>query len=159
MVKLNQKGVIHYLLLIAALALVAFIVFSSTASFKDKLFAQLFPKKSSFASGLSNPTPSPSSVYQRWIWPNIFCSNTKDPNCPLPYQHFDTLFANEADWQSILQETHVFGFFMNTILNNSGNFLQRAIPLFRKYNIKIVSDGGWLGFGGCGSNDGFNIAQ
>ncbi len=51
MLKLNQRGVIHYALLIAALALVAFIVISSSASFKDKLFAQLFPKPPSFAAG------------------------------------------------------------------------------------------------------------
>lgn len=60
----NQKGAVPVLILIAALGLVAFLVVSSSASFKDKLFAQLFPKRSSYAlsepiSGPISPSPTP----------------------------------------------------------------------------------------------------
>ncbi len=50
MPRFNQKGAAHLLLLIAALGLIAFIVISSTTSFKDKLFGTLFPKPASHAS-------------------------------------------------------------------------------------------------------------
>lgn len=46
----NQKGSVHLLLLLSALALIAFILFSASAGFKDKLFASLFPKQLSIAS-------------------------------------------------------------------------------------------------------------
>ena len=44
MKKSAQKGVAHILLLIAALGVVAFIIVSSSAEFKDKIFGQLFPR-------------------------------------------------------------------------------------------------------------------
>lgn len=50
MSNLNQKGVVNVLFLIAAVGLVGFLLISSSASFKDDLFAQLFPKKLGFAS-------------------------------------------------------------------------------------------------------------
>ncbi len=49
MPKLNQKGFTHLLLLIAVIAVIAFILISNTFSFKDKLFSTLFPKPSSHA--------------------------------------------------------------------------------------------------------------
>ena len=47
---LNQKGAAHLLLLLAAVGLIGYILVSSTASFKSKLFSRLYPKSSSFAS-------------------------------------------------------------------------------------------------------------
>lgn len=59
----NQKGFAHILILIAAIGLVAFLLVSSTAYFKDNLFAKLYPKQSSFASepisGPISPPPNP----------------------------------------------------------------------------------------------------
>jgi thermitase len=46
----NQKGVAHILMLFAAIGLIGFILVSSAASFKDKLFGSLYPKPSSQAS-------------------------------------------------------------------------------------------------------------
>jgi subtilisin family serine protease len=51
--KLNQTGVAHILLLLAALGLIAFLIFSSTGEFQDRLFATLYPKSSSFAASTS----------------------------------------------------------------------------------------------------------
>lgn len=53
----SEAGVIPVLVLISALGLVAFLVISSSATFKDKLFSQLFPKRSSYA--LSEPISGP----------------------------------------------------------------------------------------------------
>lgn len=47
----KEQGVTHILVLLAALGLIAFIMISSTASFKDSLFSKLFPKPFSEASG------------------------------------------------------------------------------------------------------------
>ncbi len=47
----NQKGIAHILILMAALGLIAFIIISNTFNFKDGLFASIFPKPSSRASG------------------------------------------------------------------------------------------------------------
>ena len=49
--KLNQKGVAHILLLLAAIGVIAFILISQTAEFKDNLFGKLSPKPSSVAAG------------------------------------------------------------------------------------------------------------
>ncbi len=49
----HQVGVIHYLLLIAALGIIVFLLISSSAPFKDKLFSLLFPKPSSYAAELT----------------------------------------------------------------------------------------------------------
>lgn len=67
MYKLSQKGAIPVLILIAAVGLISFLVVSSTADFKDKLFAQLFPKPPSYAvsnpiSEPISPTPVPTSI-------------------------------------------------------------------------------------------------
>jgi hypothetical protein len=48
-----QKGVIHILLLLAAIGVIGFLVVTSTVTFKDKLFNTLFPKPSSHAAGLN----------------------------------------------------------------------------------------------------------
>ena len=69
MLKLNQKGSSRFrlgeagalpiLLLIATIGLIGFLVVSSSADFKDKLFAQLFSKPASHA--VSEPISSPIS--------------------------------------------------------------------------------------------------
>jgi subtilisin family serine protease len=46
---LNQKGVAHIPLLLAAIGLIAFLVVSSSGEFQDRLFKTLYPKSSSFA--------------------------------------------------------------------------------------------------------------
>jgi hypothetical protein len=56
----NQKGSAPILLLLAAIGLLGFLAISSTASFQDGLFAMLYPKSKSFASGPIVTTPSPS---------------------------------------------------------------------------------------------------
>ncbi len=48
---LNQKGVTHYLLLIAVMIVLIFIAITSLTSFNDKIFSSIFPKDQSFASG------------------------------------------------------------------------------------------------------------
>lgn len=55
MYNLSEKGAIPVLLLIAGLGLVVFLMVSQSADFKNKLFAQLFPKPGSYA--LSGPIP------------------------------------------------------------------------------------------------------
>jgi hypothetical protein len=56
---INERGLAHVLVLIAAVGLIVFLLIGSTATFSDKLFAALFPKKSSFASGpITTPLPS-----------------------------------------------------------------------------------------------------
>lgn len=55
MIKLSEKGAIPVLLLIVAVGLVGFLLVSSAAPFKDKLFSQLYPKSASFA--VSDPIP------------------------------------------------------------------------------------------------------
>lgn len=54
----SQKGFAHILVLIAAIGLVSFLLVSSTGFFKNELFAKLYPKKSSFASGPITPASS-----------------------------------------------------------------------------------------------------
>ena len=61
MLKVDQTGVAHILLLVAAVGLVAFLVISSSASFKDNLFATLFPKPASFAASRPISAPIPTS--------------------------------------------------------------------------------------------------
>ncbi len=46
---LNQNGVAHILILLAAIGVIASILILNSASFKDSLLSSLFPKKSSFA--------------------------------------------------------------------------------------------------------------
>jgi hypothetical protein len=60
----SQKGSAPILLLLAAIGLLAFLAISSTAPFQDGLFAMLYPKKASFASGpiVTSPSPSPFST-------------------------------------------------------------------------------------------------
>lgn len=67
----HQKGAVPALVLIAAVGLIVFLAVSSSAPFKDKLFAQLFPKLPSRAatdtftgsvSGPINPDVVPPSV-------------------------------------------------------------------------------------------------
>lgn len=60
MFSLNQKGVAPVFVLIAGFGLVAFFLLSSSAPFKDKLFAQLFPKPVSQAA--SEPIPVPDTT-------------------------------------------------------------------------------------------------
>lgn len=57
MSKMGESGMVHILLLAAAVGLVVFLVISSSASFKDNLFATLYPKPISQAA--SRPTPEP----------------------------------------------------------------------------------------------------
>ncbi len=52
----TQKGIAHILLLVAALGLIIFLLFSSSAPFKDKLFSVLFPKPSSRAATSTDTT-------------------------------------------------------------------------------------------------------
>lgn len=47
--KNNQKGLTHILILVASLGLITFILISSSAVFKDRLFSILFPKPQSRA--------------------------------------------------------------------------------------------------------------
>lgn len=54
----NQRGVVHLFLLLAAVAVIAVIVIFNTSSFKDQLFADLFPKPPSNASGGVSYWPS-----------------------------------------------------------------------------------------------------
>lgn len=61
---MEQKGAAQVLLLVAALGLVGFLLVSSSADFKNKLFSQLFSKPASHAvsepiSGPINPSPTP----------------------------------------------------------------------------------------------------
>lgn len=67
MLKLSEKGAVPVLVLVAAVGLIGFLAVSSSAPFKDKLFAQLFPKRASEATGgllpplTISPTSSPIS--------------------------------------------------------------------------------------------------
>lgn len=54
---LGEKGVAHILLLAAAVGFIVFVLISSSASFKDDLFATLFPKPPSFAAQESKSVP------------------------------------------------------------------------------------------------------
>lgn len=54
---MSQKGAVQILFLVAALGIVIFIIFAATASFKDRLFSQLFSKP--YSRALSGPIPSP----------------------------------------------------------------------------------------------------
>lgn len=47
----SQKGIAHILILLAAVGLVAFVLMSQSADFKDQLFGQLYEKPSSHAAG------------------------------------------------------------------------------------------------------------
>src|SRR3989344_3887610 len=47
----NQGGSIHLAILLAIIGLIVFLIISSAAPFKDKLFSVLYPKPSSFAAG------------------------------------------------------------------------------------------------------------
>lgn len=61
--KLNQKGAVPILILVAAIGLVVFSLVTATASFKDGLFASLYPKKSIFASEpIGDSTPPTVSI-------------------------------------------------------------------------------------------------
>ncbi len=53
-----EDGVVHILILIAAIGLIAFLVIANLASFKDKLLNSLFPKPSSHA---AEPVKTPST--------------------------------------------------------------------------------------------------
>ncbi len=46
---MQQKGIAHILLLLAAVGVITFLLISRSASFKDPLFSALFPKSNSFA--------------------------------------------------------------------------------------------------------------
>lgn len=50
----GQKGSAHLLILLAALGIILYILFTSTASFKDKLFSTLYPKPPSRAQETSS---------------------------------------------------------------------------------------------------------
>ncbi len=65
--RLGEAGVVPVFVLIAGIGLVAFLVISSSGSFKDRLFSLLYPKPSSYAvsnpiSGPVSPSPSPTPV-------------------------------------------------------------------------------------------------
>jgi thermitase len=47
---IKQSGFAHILVLLAAIGLIAFLIISNSASFKEKLFSSLYPKPSSHAS-------------------------------------------------------------------------------------------------------------
>ena len=49
----NQKGFAHLFILFAALGIIVFLLVSSMAPFKDKLFSFLYPKPSSFAESIN----------------------------------------------------------------------------------------------------------
>lgn len=51
MPKNSERGFAHILILVAAIGVIAFLVISSSAIFKDKLFSGLFPKSASHAAG------------------------------------------------------------------------------------------------------------
>lgn len=59
MFKLSEKGAVPVLVLVFLLGVVVFVMFSSSADFKNKLFAQLYPKPVSRAVSepISSPTP------------------------------------------------------------------------------------------------------
>lgn len=62
MFKLSEKGAVPVLVLVSLLGVVAFVIFSSSADFKNKLFSQLYPKPVSRAASepISSPiTPAP----------------------------------------------------------------------------------------------------
>ena len=46
---MRERGIVHILILVAAVGLIGFILISSSAEFKDKLFGTLFPKQKSQA--------------------------------------------------------------------------------------------------------------
>ncbi|MDP2672116.1 MAG: Ig-like domain-containing protein [Candidatus Daviesbacteria bacterium] len=52
---INQKGFAHILILLAALGIILFLLISSSAPFKDKLFSLLYPKPPSYAAEQSVP--------------------------------------------------------------------------------------------------------
>ncbi|MBI2020725.1 Ig-like domain-containing protein [Candidatus Daviesbacteria bacterium] len=56
MPKLNERGAVPILIIVAAVGVVAFIAISQTASFRDRIFSQLFSKPSSYA--ISEPIDS-----------------------------------------------------------------------------------------------------
>lgn len=59
MKKSTQSGIAHIgLLLIAAVGLISYLVISSSASFKNQLFASLYPKNFSFAQGVGTTDPN-----------------------------------------------------------------------------------------------------
>ena len=65
--RLNQKGAVPVLVLVAAVGLVGFLLVSSSAEFKNKVFNQLFSKPSSQAvsgpiSGPVTPSPTPDTT-------------------------------------------------------------------------------------------------
>lgn len=57
MSKKSQAGIAHILILLAAVGLIVFLLVSSSADFRDKLFGNLYPKNFGFASGPINPPP------------------------------------------------------------------------------------------------------
>jgi thermitase len=52
----NQNGFAHILILAAAIGLIAFLLISYSASFKDKLFSSIYPKASSKAAEIASKT-------------------------------------------------------------------------------------------------------
>ena len=65
-VRVNEKGAVPVLVLIAALGLIGFLAVSSSAPLKNKVLDQLFPKPASHAvsgptSGPITPSPSPTA--------------------------------------------------------------------------------------------------
>lgn len=58
MFKLSEKGAVPVLVLVSLLGVVAFVMFSSSADFKDKLFSQLYPNKP-VSRAASEPISSP----------------------------------------------------------------------------------------------------
>lgn len=55
---LSEKGAVPVLVLVSLLGVVAFVMFSSSADFKDKLFSQLYPNKP-VSRAASEPISSP----------------------------------------------------------------------------------------------------
>ncbi len=97
------------------------------------------------------PRPVRAQSTEIWAHPNI--------NSVLGFTDWSTIFADQSLWQNFLPNIDVFGFFFYPVYNNEGQFLQRAIPLFNTYGVKIAIEGygshPWLP---CDSRRGENAA-
>ncbi len=103
MLKLNQKGAIPLLLLIAGIGLLVFIFITSTTSFKDKLFNTLFPKPPSHASETFNRFAvagcdgGPNADLYCYNWNNMSEPAPVDQSKPAPNQTFARIVGKFDD--------------------------------------------------------------
>lgn len=91
----KEQGIVHIPILIAAIALIGFILVSSSADFKNKLFATLFPKPKSQAaenlpgsvrfvdsSGNTITTTTSATVKLKYTLPNVGIGSTNPSPSP-----------------------------------------------------------------------------